>query len=250
MKYSSENLRLLLPEIGLVEQKDISEELPRNGYTNNQERVLRVLSWLSSAEKHQKERDYDVCLMCALAAFNGLYAVPPYPYKAPSQETSTKGETDIKCIINQLIEYDKDLILWEYLSQNKEWEKIIYNQYLYRDYWKGDNWEKNYEKDNRKLRKLAYKHVKEPLAEIMHRIKVLRNQLMHGEAGYKDYYNRWQVDVCANFLPPLVGRMLRIMIDNKDKFCDEVPYPPQTDKPKTDVGEDVEKFTSLESENG
>ncbi len=249
MKYSSDDLRPLLRKIGL-KQTDIAEAQRRDGYTNHKERVLRVLSWLSAAEKYNENSDYDVCLMCAWAAFNGLYA-KPYNKEVPKQE-----DANIKDIINDLIDCDKKSVLLEYLLQNEyKWKKILINQYLYPGYWKEwGKWKSRYEDSNKEVNEnllagkygssLA-KHVKCPLEQIMLRVKVLRNQLMHGEAGYNDYYNRWQVEACANFLPPLVGCMLKIMIDNADFSWGEVPYPPQCTP-----NAHADKVTFLESENG
>ena len=248
MKYSSENLRLLLREIGLVEQENISDELPRNLYTNNQERILRVLSWLTAAEKAKKDDDFR--LMCALAAFNGLYAVPPWQRGVRSNKTSDEPKREvlehevINNMIDKLIEFDKEGILLEYLKNERreELEQILANQYLFFGYWQFYDfyrhkmpiarWMKEHGKKNEKIEKyLADDDVAVPLKETMYRIWVLRNQLVHGEAGYKDYYNRSQINECAKFLPPLVGRMLRIMIDNTDSLWGDVPYPPQGDEP-------------------
>ncbi len=253
MTYASDDLRSSLRNIKFG-QTDIAEERQRDGYTNHKERVLRVLSWLSAAEKYKEKEDYDVSLMCALAAFNGLYA-KAVPLQQRSDKHKKKHEEDyiiINEMIAKLITHDKggkDGILLEYLKNEgrDEFKEILANQYLYFSFWKySDYGHEEFNKRNQKIKKfLAECSVVEPLQEVMHRIRELRNQLMHGEAGYEDHYNRWQVIVCANFLPPLVGRMLSIMIYNKHFFRDKVPCPPQTEPNKR-----VDKFTSLESESG
>ncbi len=241
MTYSSKELSKLLPEKMELEHTDIAETISRNGYTNNQERVLRVLSWLTAAEKAD---DDDVCLMCALAAFNGLYAVPRQLKKISIEHKKAVQDHEIMDpMIDKLIEFDEYDILLKYLKneQRDDLEKILTNQYLFFGYWKFyetcknmpvTSWMKAHGENNEEIEKLlANDDVALPLKEIMHRIWALRNQLLHGEAGYKDYYNRSQIKACANFLPPLVGRMLRIMINNNDFLWGKVPYPPQGKKP-------------------
>ncbi len=262
MTYSSTELSKLLPEKMELEQTDIADKVPRNGYTNNQERVLRVLSWMSAAEESEI---VDVRLMCALVAFNGLYAIPE-EQKRKMEMSESKIRNDM---IVSLINFDKDGILLEYLKNERrdDLEKILASQYLFFDYWEfydscetphGEfsdmdemikiyNLHNSYSKNpiplvppwattqseaNKKIwDNLEKGDAAWPLRKIMPRIWALRNQLMHGAAGYNDYYNRSQVEVCANFLLPLVGRMLRIMIDNYNSSWGEVACSPQGGKP-------------------
>ncbi len=239
MKYSSKNLRSSLGKIKFG-QTNIAKEQQRDGYTNHKERVLRVLSWLSAAEKYNKEDncDYDVCLMCTLAAFNGLYA---------QHDKINQDHQLIDDMITHLIKLDTSHILLKYLqSQKKELDEILNNQYLFYGYWcsvsedktSDTSWQEEYNLDNERIRtcypegmdyaqKTNKKNMK-MLSGIIRRIQALRHQLMHGLAGYEDHYNRSQVKVCASFFRPLVGRMLKIIIDNPDlKKWGYVPCPPQ-----------------------
>ena len=237
MEYSAKELRPLLRELKL-EQSDIAEELPRNLHTNNQERALRALSWVAAAQQQQQD---DLRLICAWIAFNAMYAVPP-TQTADSTSPLYDGNEQIDTFIGKITKADKDGVLLNALQseQNDNLLKLINNQYLYSKYWKSYGREFNMEKfnaDNEKIKDdLSRGDDAAVLVEVMRRIRVLRNQVMHGEAGFGDYYNRTQIGAGADFMLHLTERMLGVMMrsmhSSDAKFrWGSIVDPPQGPKP-------------------
>ncbi|MGI9306426.1 MAG: hypothetical protein ACR2P5_03885 [Gammaproteobacteria bacterium] len=250
MPYSASALQKLLPGIGLA-QTDIAAAQPRNKYKNDQERALRGLSWLRAAET---AKNPDARLICALIALNSLYAVPPRKTKAKAAPEDGAAENDIPeyereheridNFIDKLVKHDKGGILIDFLrgEQRDNVEALFASQYLSNSYWRSFHIRNIPTKAEWVLREgakiteaekcLEERNPALPLKHIIHRVRVLRNQLIHGESGFGDYYNRPQVSVCAAFMPPLVGRMLAIVVQTgKYSVWGVVPYPPQGEKP-------------------
>ena len=264
MIYKVSELKKLLPKMGLL-QTDIAAEQSRNKYSNNQERILRALSWLHAAEKND---NVDMRLICSLIALNAMYAVPtskrdkaasPEKQAHNSEQSATgqnteKQKTDeyelINSFIVKVLKSDKSDILISFLAKDyrDDVETILSNQYLSIHYWRSGapgffnkrrgkkEW---YKRDGGHIQRVEMDlhdgKPEYPLEHVVHRVRVLRNQLLHGEAGYGDYYNRAQVAICAKVMLPLLGRMLFIMIkamiNHPTRSWGVVPYPPQGEKP-------------------
>ena len=259
MGYKVSELQKLLPKMGLS-QTDIAAEQSRNKHSNNQERVLRALSWLRAAEKND---NVDMRLIFSLIALNAMYAVPASKRaKTASSEKPThnseqnteKQKTEeyelINSFIAKVLKFDKSDILILFLVEEYRdgVEAILSSQYLSRHYWhpgapvffankrgKKEWYKRDGEHLERVQKDLHDGKPEYPLEHVVHRVRVLRNQLLHGEAGYGDYYNRTQVIICAKVMPPLLGRMLFIMINAMITYPTRswgvVPYPPQGGKP-------------------
>ena len=240
MEYSAEGLRPLLRGLGL-RQKDIAEECRRDNLNDNQERALRALSWVAAA---QSQKQNDLQLVCAWIAFNAMYAVPSKRIKdtavsegAPSHYEHDNEQMD--AFIERITKADGDGVLLDAVKtdQTGNLRQLIGNQYLFADYWKSFG-------DSRRFSMAAFsaenKIVEDALSRcdicavlkaVLRRIRVLRNQVLHGEAGFGDYYNRLQVASCADFTLHLTGRMLGVMIlamtANPKSRWGRTLYPPQ-----------------------
>ena len=75
------------------------------------------------------------------------------------------------------------------------------------------------------LRPLANERVTLLLAEVLDRLYVLRNQLMHGGATFQSKVNRAQVRDGCNMLAMLMPILIDIMLDAKDEDWGEIYYP-------------------------
>ena len=253
--YNSTALAKHLPDIGLT-QADIAADNPRNKYNNHQERVLRALSWHRAAERYTK--DHDMRLVCALLSFNAMYTQPPQRPPLPADAMNAKTderrfmeeEQVIGKFVDNVVRCDSDKVLLRFLKeeQRDDFELLLANQYLFKYYWKAFVSARNYYENTkephgfRAIHKQTDKNTEvevaleennaaPPLKEILMRVRVLRNQIMHGESGYGDYYNRPQTKLCAHFMPPLIGRMLWVMISKPNARWGKVPYPPQGEGP-------------------
>ena len=256
MDYTVSRLQKLLPKMGLS-QTDIAAVQPRNKYNNNQERVLRALSWLRAAEKIDS---VDMRLILSLIALNAMYAVSP-PKRAKTKSSEKQKDNPgqnmekrkleeyelVNNFVDKVLKFDKDRILILFLAKEyrDDVEKILSSQYLSIHYWHSmgvpifrgkKEW---YKRDGAHIQKVEMDlhdgNPEYPLKHVIHRVRVLRNQLLHGEAGYGDYYNRSQVSTCAKVMPPLLERILFIMINAMINYPSRswgvVPYPPQGAKP-------------------
>ena len=195
------------------------------GNTNKKERVSRALSWY---EKSECAENADDKLIFSFIAYNALYA-------QPSKDGNDNGKHERDVFWEKLFHNGGDEIMRFVKKEVKNLEAILMSQYLSFLYWKDEGG--MYEK-HEQLRKEAEraKHKTDPqiacgnrtpVRLAMRRIGLLRNQLLHGMAAYQDSYNRHQVQLCADFLHPLVGRMIATVIGDKKQNWGKVPYPPQ-----------------------
>lgn len=190
--------------------------------TNKRERVSRALSW------YQRSEDSDIDdenLIYSFIAFNALYSQNNIEDKAARQEFWKKLQNS-----------EKKHYLFEQASKIEEVIKNILSLwYLSFSYWNDTG---GYAEKSKKLQKEAdnAKNITRgqirrqdvtPLRLSVDRIHLLRNQVLHGMAAYKDSYNRTQVKICAGFLHSLTGRLIRIVIEDDKQFWGKVSYPPQ-----------------------
>lgn len=241
-KYSSAALKKLLDaELG---QADIAEHRPRNACTNNQERALRAVSWIQAAEEAPASSP-DARLIFSLIAFNALYA---QRRGAKSAGEEAKDHVLIAEFVDEkLMPLDREKILLRYVrkEEREAVEEILASPYMFWGYWQeigegakggtASQWISWHGRDNQNFEKLLEDgDIATALKKIIYRVRVLRNQVLHGEAGFGDYYNRRQVGHCAKFMLGLTARMARIFLENMnrpDVNWGPVQCPPQGDNP-------------------
>ena len=192
------------------------------GNTNKKERVSRSLSWYAKSESAATP---DERLIFSYIAFNALYA----------QEEQMKEYKAHENFLFQLIARGGGNEIFAFaLEQKKALRKIMSSQYLSKIYWddkggmseKGERLEREKKIVDRIVPQIKSRNIA-PVKDAIYRIYLLRNQLLHGMAAYQDSYNRHQVQLCADFLHPLVGRMIATVIGDKKQNWGKVPYPPQ-----------------------
>ena len=202
--------------------------------TNKKERVSRALSWYQRSESSETS---DENLLYSFIAFNALYS------SNKRNDKEAKNEFWMK-----LQNSEKKHYLFEVASKNEEEiENILSLWYLSSKYWndsrryeeKLDKLQREAENAKRKTRGQIRKQDITPLRLSMERIHLLRNQVMHGMAAYKDSYNRSQVKICAEFLHSLTGCVISIVIEDDKQDWGKVSYPPQVspDEKHLDVDE-------------
>lgn len=238
-EYSAAALKDLLRSAGRLDETEIAAKCPRGGYSNNQERALRAVSWIEAADKSDSA---DLRLICSLIAFEALHVVPEVDLKAGQESRGRLFE-----FLGDIAKLDRGQggILLSYLTSDRRgrdaFDGIMENIYLHAGYWKElDIGSKGSLQDMERRRRSVGKKMREhlnrgelvrPLDEAIKCVRVLRNQMMHGDAGYGDYYNREQVGDCAHFMLAIAARMTKIMIDNFGRDWGRVPHPPQGSDP-------------------
>ena len=256
--YSGENLRKrLLSDMGL-EKADISAEIRRDNYTNNKERLLRAVSWYCRAEKGQCE---DEKVIFSYIAFNALYGQLNSSESTDGKnegEDAAKRNTEFYDFLKKIADVDKDChVLLDFMKGEKQTIKdIMKHRYLWKGYWDtlavnhaDEEWKKQQsDKRSRVEDDLQQKETHYPLIVLFQCFRVLRNQLMHGSAGYCDWYNRSQVKLCADFFLPLIGRMIGIMLDKPENDWGAVNAPPQGGPDKNKYNNKNKKAHLLQSE--
>ncbi len=190
--------------------------------TNRKERVSRALSWYRRSEDSDID---DEKLIYSFIAFNALY----------SQNNKTDKEARNE-FWGKLRNSEKKHYLFELaLKIEKVIENILSLWYLSSEYWndvgkyieKSDRLQRQAELARKKTREQIRKQDITPLRLSMERVHLLRNQVMHGMAAFKDSYNRTQVKICAGFVHSLVGTIIRIVIEDDKQNWGKISYPPQ-----------------------
>ena len=193
------------------------------GNTNKKERISRALSWY---EKSELTEDADERLMFAFVAYNALYA-------QPIGGESEKYTPQYRGVFWEKIQKTGDGTILDFAkSESGKLKKILSMQYISFSYWKDEKgWREKYEimqKEAEWAKRAVSRNLDlKVVRAATERIGLLRNQILHGMAAYGDSYNRKQVRLCADFLHPLVGRMIATVIGDKKQNWGKVPYPPQ-----------------------
>lgn len=236
-KYSYDQLKTSASNSNLwIDVQDTSTKRGRESdNTNKKERVSRALSWYGRSETSDTD---DEKLLYSFISFNALY----------SQNNITKDGQAREEFWKKLQHSEKKQYLFEFASKNEEVIKDILSfWYLSSEYWndsggyaeKADKLQREAGDAKCKTRGQINRQDVTPLRLSVERIHLLRNQVMHGMAAFKDSYNRSQVRICAIFLHSLIGAIIRTVIEDDNQNWGKVSYPPQVspDEKYLDVDE-------------
>ena len=113
---------------------------------------------------------------------------------------------------------------------------LIENRYVFQPFWDGQRslahgngdaqWAQRFERHKKNaFQYLAHARVTILLAEVLDRLYVLRNQVMHGGATFESKINRAQVRDGCNMLAMLMPVLVGIMLDAKDEDWGAIHYP-------------------------
>lgn len=193
-------------------------------------RLHRALSWLKCAS--QQIDNLDLRFVSLWVAFNACYA---------NGEDADKdlGEREaFRTFVSKLVQHDTNNCIYNLL-----WDKfsgpvkaLIDNRYVFQPFWEGQRslakggsdaqWPQRFEHHKKNsMQYLANQRVTLLLAEVLDRLYVLRNQLMHGGATFQSKINRTQVRDGCNMLAMLMPVLVAIMLDAKDEDWGAIYYP-------------------------
>ena len=239
-------------------EPDCGEGVRRDGFGNDRERLLRALTWFERAENANSD---DGKVLSAYIALNALFnrlgdeKIPESDERGKMRPNKNQ-QRRLFTFVGKVAAEDRDGVFLTFICDNAEMIKnVIGHPYLERVFWEsareqGKDWEAN---RRRRLQEVeehihnirnwleqnkgrqAWKSIcgeaKSVLYSATESVRVLRNQMVHGACCYGDNYNRSQMRYCAEFLPPMVARMIKIMLNADNTGNDKwgkVAAPPQT----------------------
>ena len=223
-------------------------------------RIKRAISWLEKAG--QKTMDTDMRVIALWISFNALYGEDKY--KDAKYRDSEVRESDVQAdFLKKVSDLDSDRI-HQAIKDNckKQYISMMKNQYVCRQYWnkvrgrlskisikrsEERRVEHNLKKDWKIWRRDEGKKARgfidegeyegmnqyDHLHELFERIYELRNQVIHGNATWREDINRKQVKSGCKVLDVLIPVFIDIILDNSEnlteatrRFGGKLRYPP------------------------
>lgn len=193
-------------------------------------RLHRALSWLKCASRQLDNPD--LRFISLWVAFNACYA-------NGEDVDKNLGERDaFRTFVSKLVKHDANRCIYDLLWQKFSGpvKALIENRYVFQPFWEGQRslahgngdaqWAQRFERHKKNaLQYLAHARVTLLLAEVLDRLYVLRNQVMHGGATFESKINRAQVRDGCNMLAMLMPVLVGIMLDAKDEDWGAIHYP-------------------------
>jgi hypothetical protein len=196
----------------------------KENYSENASRMHRAISWLYACEENIND---DLAFLSAWIGFNSCYSVPP-------KSAGEKEYDRISDFLADIIRMDRSNLITSYVFEEQVGliDSLMNNQYLFRNFWisihsQEEGWEQEYNSINAQIQK--HRDVKNTLDhcnDILKRVYVLRNQLIHGAATYESSMNRDQMEICMIFMRGFLLRIINVMIANPRKDWGQINYPP------------------------
>ncbi len=232
--------------------------VPRNDYSNLEERMARAISWLARAEALNGPAQADDRLIFCWIAFNSLYAGMLGEQRHERDFANDRQQwRDLVSLAVQGVRRQRFADALAVLEQPAR--ALVNNIYTSAGYWRqlepwGDGqWLARHEQDRHDVSRYYDERQSgarpggagaEPQdgrreAALIHcvldRVYVLRNQMIHGGAGYGDGYNRDQIQLSARLMSPLLCVLVQALLESGDAepkvTLDPVRTPPQGHRP-------------------
>lgn len=190
-------------------------------------RLHRSLSWLHAAE--QMTGDPDGRFIFLWIAFNAAYATEIDDREGLSEQSA------FRAFLERLVRLDQEgtiaELVWNEFSGSIR--LLLDNQYVFQDFWSFQNgsmteeeWRRRFNGARRAAqRALAERDTVTLLSIVLHRIYVLRNQLVHGGATWNGSVNRNQIRDCVALLGKLVPVVIETMMDHPEASWGAPAYP-------------------------
>lgn len=199
-------------------QRDSMEE-------NHAIRLHRALSWMLAAEQY--DEDDDIAFITLWIAFNACYHI-----EHDDRELSERAS--FKCFIEQLVKGEGCQRLYDLLWHNYSGfvRGVVENQYLFATFWRAQrepdvDWQKRFESSKSAARHaLANQLLEQLLAQVLDRLYVLRNQLVHGGATYASMLNREQLKSSRRLMAELMPVIVSVMLAEQSHDWGEIAYAP------------------------
>jgi hypothetical protein len=170
-------------------------------------RLYRANSWITRASSQRYQADPDGRFIFYWIALSALYGQAQYLDDAPAADWQ-----DLHNFIGRVCAIDADGALLASLSrlQGNELERLMDNQFLYRDYWR-DGFTNQLADRIANTGKLNKGRLSWYLIEVFDRIRILRHQIFHGCAKDGSGANRESIDAAVTVLEAVVPVIYDVM---------------------------------------
>ena len=261
-------LRACCERSGLRCDATLAQE--RNDYSNFEERMARALSWLARAERLGPggECADDQLIFCWIA-FNSLYAgyAATDARPGPAALDFASERRQWSAFLEQVAQGVRARRFAEaFDALRAPVTALVNNPYVLHAFWRqmdhphGRDWQEEFERDRRAAGQFYARRMQRDARPprggrragrqesqtgqegvvarcVFDRVYVLRNQIIHGAAGYGDGYNREQVRVSAALMLPLLCVLVQAIAEESDAspavVFGAVGSPPQGGRPDT-----------------
>ena len=202
---------------------------------HNETRMRRAWSWLRLSEK---SKSHDEKFIFLWIAFNAAYGTELSDEsidenESPNKRTSRRPSKEIERFtdfVSMIVERDREGAI-ETILQKKfsgPVEGLLKNKYVFGSFWKwvkerpdGENWESEFEKRNERVFKARRNgKISYVLEEVLKRLYVLRNQIVHGGTTFAEGLGRSQVKDGYRIMEALMPPILNIMEEDIRKTPD------------------------------
>ncbi len=187
------------------------------------DRLHRAQSWISRVETFQEWDDYHGPFMAYWIAFNALYG----------RHDELRGKNDIddiKWFLSRICELDDGSLSQTLSGIKRKTDRLLKDQFLSRTYWEEGSSSRFKEKQKEDFEKAqtAYDRgkLRGYLTILFDRLRVLRNQILHGCSTDRKSLNKNSLRPALEILEALVPQFWEIFKAHGQKSdWGKVPYP-------------------------
>jgi len=243
-------LRVMLDEIDLPVQPG-----HRSARTENHTRMDRAISWLECHDACPEDKP-DERFLFLWIAFNAAYGADDH-VKFQRSKNKPDDHKKFDDFLHLIVQRDNGGRLVDFIrTHTSSLREIMETRFLFIDFWRGEysnadrsKWERYFEETKNSM-KHALQNVRSGrrkdfdlttvLGFAFDRLYTLRNQLMHGNASWRDKYNRSSLKignaVLGSCIPVILEIMLEVTAKNPDMLWGgRVAYPPYLPSPDDDT---------------
>ena len=222
--------------------------IPRD---ENRTRMGRALSWLERCEKGINDDAMDERFLFLWIAFNAAYGDDGHmKSKSLDDPNHVEEHQKIGNFLQKIVIRDKTYRLADIIKEHGNvFRSIIDNRFLCNIFWKAEyfprnreSWERNFESERKRAHEILddqhwdAKQTRTVLHLAFYRLYTLRNQILHGNASWRDDYNRSSLESGDTILRLFIPEALRMMLDAMKDSPDtpdwgQNAYPPYLDTP-------------------
>ena len=199
-----------------------SRDMPQSEH--NETRMRRAWSWLRLSER---SKSHDEKFIFLWIAFNAAYGTE---IPDTSNDDGVTERNRFADFVKKIVERDRDRAiektLWDTFSGSVR--VLLKNKFVFGPFWncvqerpKGKNWESKFNERNQQVLEALGKHdVSRVLEEVLARLYVLRNQIIHGGTTFAEGWGRDQIKDGSKIMEVLMPEILKIMQGDIDKNRD------------------------------
>ena len=193
---------------------------------HNETRMRRAWSWLNLSKKSESDDEKFIFLWIA---FNAVYGTELPDTSDDDRITERDRLADF---VNKIVERDRERaienMLWDTFSGPVR--VLLENKFVFSPFWSwvqkrerpgGKDWKSQFKERKRRVFEALGRHdVSRVLEEVLARLYVLRNQIIHGGTTFADGWGRDQLRDGRRIMETIMPLILQIMQDDIDKSSD------------------------------